>query len=337
MVPERLLVGGALSVVVVSVVAAAAVPGAVQPDEPGPVRPAMVQIADVHIAPGDVTGDAATLAVETRLAHSGGPAENVTVLLRAVDSESGMVETTRALEVEPIRDGREVAVPGNLTVERDGGYRIESVLYLDGERADHGERTVRGVEALTPEYARTSVEFHRFARTDHPVVEYSVADVEDDQVTLQVGAYLTNTGSDVTDDLRLSLSARQAESNVVADRAEVDVGGIEAGRTATPEVELVVPDGYNYYLDAVLWKDGVVVGTARSAANLDPTETIDADVTEREVGLEVSDFERDRGRPRPEPTPERTAVDTDGQPGFTAALGVVALLGAALLVRRWST
>ena len=334
MVPERLLLGGAAAVVVVSAVAAVAVPGALSPDDPGQVRPAILGVADLHIAAGPVSGDAATLTVETRIDHRGGPAENVTLLLRAVGLDSGLVETTREVDVATIEGDREVAVVENLTVPRDGGYRIEAVAYVDGNRRASGAKAVRGVGGLQPEYARTSVEFHRFQRTRQPSIEYSIAGVRDDRATLRVRTYLTNTGSETPDGLRLALSARQAESGIVADETEVEVGSIASGRTATPEAELVVPDGYNYYLDAVLWKDGVIVGSARSVANLNPTETISANVTTREIGLEVSDFERDgEGAPVRE---EPAATESAGQPGFSAAVAVVALLGAVLLARRWS-
>jgi PGF-CTERM protein len=96
---------------------------------------------------------------------------------------------------------------------------------------------------------------------------------------------------------------------------------------------VTVPDGYNYYLDAVLRKDGVVVDTARSAANLDPTRTVSTDETEESVEFAVSDFESDRGR-NEAPTDETGAsVQT---PGFGPVAALVALLVAALGVRRWS-
>ena len=274
MVPERLLLGGAAAVVVVSAVAAVAVPGALAPEEPEQVRPAFVEIAELNIAPGSASGNAATLQVETRLDHRGGPAENVTVLLRAVGLESGLVETTREVDVDPIRGDREVPVAENLTVTREGGYRIEAAVFVDGERRATASKAVRGVAALEPAYAHSPIEFHDFAGTDRPTIEYGVAGVEGDRVTLRVRTYLTNAGGETPGGLRLGLTARQADSNVVTDEAEVDVGAIAPGRTATPEAELVVPDGYNYYLDATLWKDGVIVGSARSVANLDPRERL---------------------------------------------------------------
>ncbi|MFB6354375.1 MAG: PGF-CTERM sorting domain-containing protein [Halobacteriales archaeon] len=335
MSPERLLVGGAVAVLVLAVVAAVAVAGAVAPPERGQDGPGKLFVRDVAIAPGQVSGQSVELVVRTRLVHAGPAAENVTVELRAVDLQSGLLETATTVPVEPIEDDREVTVNGTLRVAREGGYRIEAVVYHEGRRLASASRRVEGVEALEPPYADSPVDFHRFRATDQPAIEYRIAEAGDETATLAVTTYLTNTGDDAAGGLRLVLKARQAESGIVADSAEVTVGRIEAGRTATPTAELTVPDGYNYYLDAQLWADGVIVGTARSAANLDPTETISVNQTRREVELEVSEFEEER-EPVPR-TPAGAATAAANQPGFTALLAVLAVLATALLARRVNT
>jgi PGF-CTERM protein len=330
---EALLAGGALLVVALALVSVVALPGALATPEED-VRPSVVRIAELPVSAGPVTGGTATLSVDARLAHRGGPSENVTVLLRAVDAESGLVATTRTLEVGTVTGEQEVSVPGNLTVEREGGYRLEAVLYQDGARVDSGSKTVRGVGALQPPYARTAVGFHRFRDTDLPPVEFTIADVEGNRTTLNVSTYLTNEGDDAESGFRLVLKARQADSGIVATEASVPVGALDPGRTATATARLTVPSDYNYYLDAVLWRDGVVVGTARTAANLDPTETISVNETRRDVGLEVSDFERGDGAGG---VPDRTPAGTPtgaGQPGFGVLAALVALLAATTLLRR---
>ena len=334
---ETMLTGGIAVVVAVSLLAAAVVPGAIaEPDED--VRSGSLQIEEVTIAPGDVSGASATLTVDTRLRHWGGDTENVTVMVRAVHLDSGMVETTTQAAVEPVSGDREVSVVQNLTVERTGGYRIETVVYRDDARIAEGSKTVRGVGTLTPAYAETDVRFHWQGSDGLPPVEYTVADAGENRTTLNVSTYLTNEGDAASDRLRVTFTVRQAESNIVAARQSVGVGAIEPGRTATPGVELAVPDGYNYYLDAVLWKDGVVVGTARSVANLHPTETVRANETVRDVGIEVSDFESGKsGDGRRKTTEAVYGADGGGDggvPGFTAVGALVALVGALALARR---
>ncbi|MFB6124217.1 MAG: PGF-CTERM sorting domain-containing protein [Haloferacaceae archaeon] len=332
---ESALAVGAAGVTVLALMVAVLVPGAVaDPTERGPVRPGPVDISEVAISPADVSGGHVVLTVETRLSHSGNPTRNVSVRVRAVDAESGLVETTETVAVGDLTEEREVPVTTNLTVAREGGYRIETVVYRDGERVASGSKTIRGLEALKPPYARSSVRF-----TDSealPPVSFSVERAGEERTTLALAATLTNTGGDVADDLRVTFVLRQADSNIVANRTSAQVGRIRPGRTATAESTVTVPAGYNYYVDAVLWKGDVVVDTARAAANLDPTERISVNETERDVELQVSDFERgDGGGGRPVPT-ETDGVSGSGAPGFGVGVALVAVLAAALVARRWS-
>ncbi|WP_423750645.1 DUF7490 domain-containing protein [Salinirarus marinus] len=333
---ESALAVGAAGVTVLALMVAVLVPGAVaDPTERDPVRPGPVDISEVAISPGDVSGGSVVLTVETRLSHRGNPARNVSVRVRAVDAESGLVETTETVAVGDLTEEREVPVTANLSVAREGGYRIETVVYRDGERVASGSKTIRGLEALKPPYARSSV---RFSDSEAlPPVSFSVERAGEDRTTLALAATLTNEGGDVTDDLRVTFVLRQADSNIVANRTAAQVGSIQPGRTATAEARVTVPAGYNYYVDAVLWKGDVVVDTARTAANLDPTERISVNETEREVELQVSDFERGDGADgRPVPT-EMGGVSGGGAPGFGVGVALVAVLAAALIARRWSS
>jgi PGF-CTERM protein len=333
---ETALAAGAAGVALLTVVAAVLVPGALaDPSAERPVRPGPVDITDMEISAGDVTGDTVTLNVATRLSHRGPPTPNVTVRVQAVDAESGLVATTQTATVGDLTEEEEVAVPTNLTVEREGGYRIRAVVYRDGQRVDSGARELRGLEALQPPYARSAVQF---AEADAlPAVAFAIAETSGNRTTLDLQLALTNTGDDRPEDLRVTVTLRQADSNIVANQTSVPVGSIRPGRTETVGTQLTVPTGYNYYIDAVLWKDGVVIDSARGAANLDPTETISVNETRRDVELRVSDFTRgdeDGERPRPEATAEGAAGGA--APGFGVGVAVVALLAAALLARRKS-
>jgi PGF-CTERM protein len=332
---ETTLAASAAGVVAVALLVAAVVPGVLaDPTDRGPLPPGRVTLADdLALAPSDVNGETATLDVQTRLQHRGNPANNVTVRFRAVDAESGLVETTKTVDVGNLTTDGERVVETNLTVRREGGYRIETVVFRDTERVDSGSATVRGLEALTPAYAQTSVGF-----TDSdvlPAVSVSVADTANNRTTLSLGASLTNRGDSPSEALEVTLLLRQAESNLVAGRQTVDVGTIRPGRTATVETELTVPSNYNYYVDAVLWKDGVMVDTARSAANLDPQRRIRVNESVEEVEFRVEDFETGSGGGSADAGRPRTTTETQS-PGFGVGAAVVALLASVLFARRWS-
>ena len=329
---ETALSVAAALVLLGSVLAAASVPNALADPDEEFRSPGHVRVTDMPIRTGAVTGETATLRVEARLSHRGNPTENVSVRFRAVDLESGFEEAAETVRVGDLTENREVAVRTNLTVPREGGYRIEVAVYRDGERIETGRKEVRGLGALDPPYARSTV---RFTETTAalPAVSFTVADVSGNRTTLSLSAALTNAGdAPSADDLEVTFVLRQAESNIVAGRTTVPVEPIRPGRTATVDAEIIVPSEYNYYVDVVLWKDDVVVDSTRAAANLDPRRTLDVDQKEEEVELEVSDFETGEAGGG---AGDRTPTTESQAPGFGVLPAVAAVALLALFTRRW--
>ncbi|MDS0475361.1 PGF-CTERM sorting domain-containing protein [Natrinema sp. 1APR25-10V2] len=342
---ESLLAVAAL-VVVVGALTTLALAGAVSDPDQSKTAGAVentgrVSLVELTISTDEVTGGTATLAVDTYLEHRGDPVSNVTVVHRAIDTKTGLVEDTTERRVETLTDDGEVVVSSTVDVPRKSGYEIETYVYRDGRRIDSASHTVEGVGSLIPAYAATDVEFHRFgggSLADVPAIGYSIESSTADTATLAVRSYLTNTGDGTESDLELEVKARQADSNVVADTATVELSAIESGKTASPSVDLTVPQGYDYYLDAVLWRDGTIVGTDRAAANLGPGN-LSVDETTAEGGLEVSDFSRtgdSSGGDGSETDGSDTHTDdgSSGTPGFGMGIAIVALLATIALARR---
>jgi PGF-CTERM protein len=336
---EYALLGVALLAVLAAAGVAVGVSDALDPSASAPEErtpPARISLVELAISPGAVGGENATLEVTPALQHRGGDAEDVRIVLRAVDRDTGFVTATDELAFGTLESDGETRLTGSLTVERQGDYDVQAVVYVNGTRTRVGSREVSGVGSLTPAYRDTPLEFQSFD-AGMPVIEYRIRDVTDNQTTLDVSTYLTNTGSRSVGGLELVLTARQNGSNVVADRTTIQIDDVGSGKTATPSGELVVPDDYNYYLDAVLWRDGTVVATARSTANLAPGTglTVDEDAADGGDGFQAGDFEQDEGDgpPGEEPPDEPTDVESGGQPGFGLAAALVALLAAVAAVR----
>lgn len=328
---EKALAVGAVLVVVGALLAAVAVPAAVtDPGDDGPLRSGPVSVVDSDIATAGITGQTADLQLYATLDHRGNPAENVTVLFKATNAESGLLEAEREVEVGDLTADSERRVSTTLTVPREGSYRLEGIVYRNGSRVDKFSRQVRGVEALTPEYARSNVSF-----VEDPVLEpvsVSIQTAEENRTALELGGWLTATGPSETDSLSVTFILRQAESNVVAARTRVDAGGLREGRSETVTADVSVPSGYNYYVDAVLTRDGVIIDTAGGVVNLDPTETLARNQTQQDVEFDAGDFDDDASTDRPRRT-ESGQTET-AAPGFGPVVAVLALLGAGLLARR---
>ena len=181
---EKRMVTAAAAVLAMATITALAVPGAVsEPTTPetGAERHGAAAVTEVTVAAAEVTGATATLAVDTYLVQRGGPVEDVTIVHRATDANTGLVENETELAVGDLEDEPERVVPGKVSVARQSDYELETFVYQDGERTASVSRTVSGVGSLTPAYADSDVGFHRFGEeyglmtSEIPAVSYTIA------------------------------------------------------------------------------------------------------------------------------------------------------------------
>jgi hypothetical protein len=117
---ERVLVAGAVVILVGFLVAAMVVPGAIAAPDQDQDRPVKLNLRDMAIVSGEISGDTAELIVQTRLSHAGPTAENVTIELRATSLDSGLLEATTRMSIAQIKGDREVTVNGTLPVGAAG-------------------------------------------------------------------------------------------------------------------------------------------------------------------------------------------------------------------------
>ncbi|THE63850.1 hypothetical protein D8Y22_16105 [Salinadaptatus halalkaliphilus] len=308
-------------------------------------------LLEVTFAAEEISGETATLDVDSYLQSHGGAVENVTIVHRATNAETGLVESTTEREIDRLEAEHEDVVPAALEVPREGTHEIETFVYVDDRRTESVSHRVSGMDSLTPAYADTGLEFHRFgsehgmALANVPAIEYTIASTAGDDTTLDVTSYLTNTGDERTGSLELEVTARQADSNIVADTERVDVANVDTGETVTPTTTVDVPDDYRYYLDATLWLDGTIVATDRAAADLRP-ESVVENASEEDSRLDAGAFEDDESLDveadsapvRDEPVEDTEATDTDDAvPGFTVTGAALALLATLALTRRLHT
>ena len=329
------LLAAAAALLVVGAVGAVAAPDAISDPRETNEPPGRIDVAGATVAPGEVRGETAELRLGTDLRHRGSAVENVTVRHRAIGAESGLLVDETTVDVGDVDFEGERTVNGTVTVEREGGYRIETVIFADGERREQQTTRVAGVAALTPDYADTQVGF-----TDGsvwPTVAVSVVEADNETATLSASVSVTNRGDEPSDDVDLRLYLRQAESNVIAAEATETVGTVRPGRTDTVTTTVEVPQGYNYYVDAALFDDDVLVDETQGVANLNPQETISPNQTVRDVAFSVEDFQRGEDGVAGDDGADRAPSDgstDDATPGFGPLVALVALVVAALTARR---
>ena len=331
---QKALLAAAAALLLVSAVGIVAAPDALVDPREGDERPGEIRIADTVVSPGEVRGETAALELGLDLRHRGSTVENVTIRHRAIGADSGLLVDETTIDVGDVDTVGEQTVTGTVDVERAGGYRIETVVFVDGERQTSQTTRVGGVEALTPDYADSRVGFTE--DTVWPTVAVSVAEADDASATLSVSLSVTNRGDTISEDVDLRLFARQAESNVIADEADETVGSIRPGRTETVTTTVEVPANYNYYIDAALFDDDVRIDGTQGVANLNPQETIRANETVEDVEFAVEDFaESGDDAPRSADDVEDAGGPTQNDtPGFGIVVALAALVGVMLYARR---
>ena len=318
-----------------------AVPGVLDEPDDENLRPSVLrlQTEDSTINVTSVPGRTANLQLDTRLVHRGGDSRNVTMEVRAIDDDSGLLEDQARQSVGNVTGDRTESVLTNLSVERAGDYRIETIVYEDGDRVARGTRTIRNVQALQPDYADSALQFERYENSpaDIPTITVDPQTTSENRSELSVMAALTNAGDTSAGDVTLRLRARQVDSNIVAAQAQQEVDSVRPGRTIEPSATMTVPDDYNYYIDAILLSDGVVVDTAIGVANLDPTRAVEPNETREEVEFDTGDFDDEEPSTVDADRPEPEATSVGSGPGFGVGLALVALLATALLTARRQT
>jgi hypothetical protein len=143
-------------------------------------------------------------------------------------------------------------------------------------------------------------------------------------------------------ELKMTVKAREAASNLLADKTDTESGVIASENTAVKSVQLVVPDGYNYMVVVELWRGNTLLNSWEKPVLLAPTKTVPKESVEKKVNIEVSKFVREGGAgdiagkegayyPAATPAP---AYGAPKEPGFEIFAAMAAVLAVFVLRRR---
>ncbi len=305
------------------------------PEPPPYVPPSSLSIRDVDVKPIEVTSAQIEVNVTAYINHNGGKTQNASMLIRAISSNTRLLETQVSAPIPQIESDAEktLAVSTNLQVERNGGYNLNILLFDNGSITDSGSVSISGLNALTPESKRSGVALSN--------IDFTVSNVSGDRVSIKSDVYLENKGADASENLKMIVKAREAASNLLADKTETETGLISSEATAVKSVQLVVPDGYNYMVVVELWRGDTLINSWEKPVLLAPTKTVPKGSTEKNINIEVSKFVREAGVQVPGVAPYYPAVTptpayagAPRAPGFEILAAVSALLIVFILRRR---
>ena len=258
-----------------------------------------------------------TTYIDNRRDRSG----DVKLLLKAFDLESGLLVDRETVIVGSILERKTRSASQTVKVGRDNGYRIEVVLFEDEQRIDQRTMEVSGIGDLTPNVYDIGLQI--------PEMDFLVKNVTGSRVTIGVDLYLTNEGSTTSEDLRILIKAREVDAGLLADKTWISTGVIKKETTVIHSADIVVPDDYNYIVEALIWKNDTIVERGQGVVQLNPRRTIPEKEKVVSEDIDVEDFMSPRIAYESGDMKTKT-------PGFTALMLLMTLILSILIIRRYN-
>ena len=287
-----------------------------------------LMITDIDISAERVTSTSVLLNVTTYIENNGnGESGEAELLLKAFDSASGLLVGESTTPAGSINKDRTVSVSQLIDVEREGGYRIDVVLFEDEKRLRQRSVQISGIGDLTPNINDIGIRIQE--------MDFLVENVTDSRVAIGVDIYLTNEGDFTSEDLPMLVKAREVDAGLLADKVWITTGNIEKEKTIINSCNISVPDNYNYIVEALIWKNDTIVERGAGVVQLNPKRTIPKDEEIVSSDIRVRDFmeeaaeieEMEYGRVGGGATEKKT-------PGFTSAMtGIAVMIAIFMLIR----
>jgi hypothetical protein len=289
--------------------------------------PSQLLIREVDVKPAEVTSALVEVNITAYINHEGGVTKNASMLIRAISSDTGLLAAQASAPIPETEPGKTLAVSQHLKVERNGGYELKLLLFDNGSIRDSGSVNLHGLDVITPTSRRSGIVLNN--------IDFTVSGVSAGRVTITPDIYLENRGTEASENLKLIIKARQADSNLLADKTSSETGVIPSEATAVKSVKLEVPDQYNYMVVVELWKGDIMINSWEKPVLLAPTKTVPKESAEKTVNIEVSKFVREGATAGAPPYyPAATQTPMPKEPGFESLGAIIALMLVIILRRR---
>ncbi|MDD1674691.1 MAG: hypothetical protein LUQ13_03515 [Methanomicrobiales archaeon] len=288
----------------------------------GCLKESQLAVTGITVAPKTVTAATVVLNVTTSAENVNGFGNGLSrLVLQAFDTGTGLLAYESTQEIGVIARREAVRVHSEISLPHQGSYRLIATVFDGNERKAQGEITVSSLERLPTDDARTAV-----AITG---MDFIVRGVTEGRAAIEADVFFTNQGTDPSPPFTVEIKAREKDARLVADRQWTMLGSIRSGSTVMQNVTITVPDQYNYEVEAILWRDDVIIQQGTGNVFLAPSAKIAAGEEFVTRTIETGKFVS--AEQRTPPSSESAGIPR--QPGFTLP-GALASLGAVLYMWR---
>ncbi len=252
--------------------------------------------------------------------YYGDSSKNTSLLLKAFSTRTGLLVVQTQDNIGIINKGDTVNITQSLKLQKEGGYRIVSVLFEEEKNKNTREITINNLENLPADVQDIGVEVAG--------MDFLVREVNGSRVVIQSDLYLTNEGISTSENYKILIKAREMDARLLADKVWIETGSIRPETTIIKSVNLTVPDQYNYVVEVLIWNNDTIVKRGEDYVQLKPEMTIDTGTQVKTKHVETGDFII------PAETEDSMAYADDAMGGFGILLASATMLLVALMQRR---
>ncbi|MGP8323166.1 MAG: DUF7490 domain-containing protein [Methanosarcinaceae archaeon] len=252
--------------------------------------------------------------------YYGDSSKNTSLLLKAFSTRTGLLVVQTQDNIGIINKGDTVNITQSLKLQKEGGYRIVSVLFEEEKNKNTREITINNLENLPADVQDIGIEVAG--------MDFLVREVNGSRVVIQSDLYLTNEGISTSENYKILIKAREMDARLLADKVWIETGSIRPETTIVKSVNLTVPDQYNYVVEVLIWSNDTIVKRGEDYVQLKPEMTIDIGTQVKTKHVETSNFII------PPETEDSMAYADDAMGGFGILLASATILLVTLMQRR---
>ncbi|HJH32374.1 MAG TPA: hypothetical protein C5S50_09435 [Methanosarcinaceae archaeon] len=281
-----------------------------------------IRITNMDISAKEVKSAFVNIDVTTYVEnYHGDSSKNTSLLLKAFSTGTGLLEVQTQGDIGIINKGDTVSITQSLELQKEGGYRIVSVLFEEEKKKNTGEITIYNLENLPADVQDIGIEVAG--------MDFLVREINGSRVVIQSDLYLTNEGTGTSGNYEMLIKAREMDARLLADKVWINTGSIKPETTIIKSVNLTVPDQYNYVVEVLIWSNDTIVKRGEDYVQLKPEMTIDAGTEVKTKHIETSEFILPR-----EDIDYSMEYGEDAMPGFEILMAIASILLVVLVQRR---
>ncbi|HUV83060.1 MAG TPA: hypothetical protein VMW53_08315 [archaeon] len=290
-------------------------------------------INKVDIKADVVDDDTVQLSIISYVSNSGQTSGNVDIQTKAYNLKTNLLMADEKISMGKIGKDRTQNGTVDLEVPITGNYRIEVTLYEDDGLITSGQGSISGLESLLTSPTHSYINIRD--------VDVTLLSRSESTTTMKVTTFLDNYGRSDSTPLTALVKLRDADTNLIGNSGNINVGVVKSDTTVVKDIELEVPKDRDYRVEVMIFENERIITEYGVSFFMAPQSTGVEDVTRQT--RTISTTETFTTEFEVEPTPYRPSEDvfrTEGapvfkEPGFGFLTAIISLLSVIIFFRKF--